>query len=476
MAGRLTAVADDLTARRRSKTPPKTEPGTPTGDTAVSPEPTGVPDRVAVADIARHPLNPRGVVEEGVDELAASITEVGVLQPLVVASRAVFAAQRPTLVDQLADGAQWVLIAGERRLRAAQVAGLTTVPVVSGDHLVAEGIDIEAMVVENVQRESLSTLQEARAYQLLIDTKVSQRTIAKRVGRTQAHVSRRLSLLRLPAEALLDIEAGDLPIKDAEKLAGIPEDYLPDVWNEAQQWGVGYAINRYNSQREREAQRIKTEKESRRAAERQGLALVTDNDIPAGAHLGDFELDDDDEVIGAREAGTLSGYVEPTSGELLYLDLTREPEPASARDAHRDYEAERRAKEKARRDAGKARRVFAPALITRKLKASELADELATLVIRLANYETIRLAAKFADYHGDGYTWVSELLAGTPAQRERGARAISVAHADLLVHSEWGGWGEEHSAYLAQLAELGYEQTDYDRAKLAEADEKGQAR
>lgn len=84
------------------------------------------------------------------------------------------------------------------------------------------------------------------------------------------------------------------------------------------------------------------------------------------------------------------------------------------------------------RDAGKARRVLAPALIGRQLKAAELVEELSTLAIRLANHETARLAAKLVDYQGDGYAWVAELLAGTAADRERGARAIGVARADLL--------------------------------------------
>lgn len=285
----------------------------------------------------------------------------------------------------------------------------------------------------------------------------------------------------MPAEALVELEAEELPIKDAEKLAGIPAEYLPEVWREAQQWGVDHAVNRYNIQRERDAQRAKTEKESRRAVEREGLTLVTDQ-APITGNLFDYELDHDDEVAAAREAGTLSGYIDPENGELYYLDLTREVEPAastpSVREIHRDYEAERKAKEKARRDGVKARRTFAPALINRKLKAPELVDELATLVVRLANHETTRLAAKLAGYEGDGYAWVAELLAGTAAQRERGARAIGVARADLLVHSEWGSWGDEHLAYLAQLADLGYEQTDYDydRDKLTEAEKKGQAR
>ncbi len=81
-------------------------------------------------------------------------------------------------------------------------------------------------------------------FQLLVDAK---RNIAKWVGRAQAHVFRRLSLLRLPAEVLADLETGKLPIKDAEKLGGVPEESLPDVGREARHRGVDYAVNRYHA-------------------------------------------------------------------------------------------------------------------------------------------------------------------------------------------------------------------------------------
>ena len=175
---RLGQGAQDLARRRSMKRPTRTE-------TPAAPEPTGETDqgtgiataKAAIDTIARHPLNPRGVVarmdatgsNEEFDALAQSIHEVGVLEPLVVTRRALFEQKRPDLAGELFDGAEWVLIAGERRLRAAQVAGLKSVPITSGDHLMADLLDVEAMVVENVNREALTPLQEAHAFQMLVD-------------------------------------------------------------------------------------------------------------------------------------------------------------------------------------------------------------------------------------------------------------------------------------------------------------------
>jgi cellulose biosynthesis protein BcsQ len=165
MAGRLTAVADDLTARRRSNTPPKTEPGTPTGDTAVSPEPTGVPDRVAVADIARHPLNPRGVVEEGVDDLAASITEVGVLQLVgilpckVPSSGLIYQEALASVRDVFGD----LVLPAVRQTRSVTEAHAKQVPVTARARWRAVADDYRAVVDELVSRGALPAGTQVRA-------------------------------------------------------------------------------------------------------------------------------------------------------------------------------------------------------------------------------------------------------------------------------------------------------------------------
>ena len=139
---------------------------------------------VAVDMVLPNPRQPRSMMHpEELEELTASIRENGVLQPLIV-----------TVGE--ADG-QYVLIAGERRLQAARLAGLASVPV-----LVRQATDqqrLELAIVENVQRSDLSALEEAEAYrQLAEDFDLSHEDIAARVGKSRVAVTNTLRLLRLP--------------------------------------------------------------------------------------------------------------------------------------------------------------------------------------------------------------------------------------------------------------------------------------
>lgn len=148
----------------------------------------------AVGSIVPNPFQPREVFDEAaIDELTASIREKGLLQPLLV---------RPA-------GAGYQLIAGERRFRAAQRAGLERVPIV-----VREANDIEALelaLIENLQRENLNPVEEARAYKRLADEfQLSQEDIATRVGKTRSAVANSIRLLQLPPSVLAQLESGEL--------------------------------------------------------------------------------------------------------------------------------------------------------------------------------------------------------------------------------------------------------------------------
>ena len=122
------------------------------------------------------------------EELAASIREKGIIQPLVVRKKA----------------DHYELIAGERRWRAAQKAGLHEVPVVIQD--VSDHTALEMALVENIQREDLNAVEEAEAYQALMDSlDLSQEELAKRVGKERSTVANSLRLLKLPSEIKQDI-------------------------------------------------------------------------------------------------------------------------------------------------------------------------------------------------------------------------------------------------------------------------------
>jgi ParB family chromosome partitioning protein len=141
---------------------------------------------------------------EKLDELAASIREKGIIQPLVVRKKS----------------DHYELIAGERRWRAAQKAGLREVPVVIQD--VSDDTALEMALIENIQREDLNAVEEAEAYQALLDNFVlSQEELARRVGKERSTVANALRLLKLPSEIKRDITEERLTMGHARALLAL---------------------------------------------------------------------------------------------------------------------------------------------------------------------------------------------------------------------------------------------------------------
>ena len=141
--------------------------------------------QIPVSMIIANPEQPRKIFKDSeLEELTKSISEYGVLQPLIV---------------KKAEGRRFILVAGERRLRAASLAGLKTVPAI-----VKELQDREAALialVENVQRENLNFLEEARAYKkLMVDFELTQGEIARRVSKQQSTISNKIRILSLPED------------------------------------------------------------------------------------------------------------------------------------------------------------------------------------------------------------------------------------------------------------------------------------
>jgi ParB family transcriptional regulator, chromosome partitioning protein len=140
-------------------------------------------------------------VNEKLEELAASIREKGIIQPLVVVKKA----------------GHYELIAGERRWRAAQKAGLREVPVVIQD--VSEETALEMALIENIQREDLNAIEEADAYHALMERfSLTQEELAKRVGKERSTIANALRLLRLPAEIKRDVAEERLSMGHARAL------------------------------------------------------------------------------------------------------------------------------------------------------------------------------------------------------------------------------------------------------------------
>lgn len=137
---------------------------------------------VPIDSVIPNPFQPRKTFsEESLQELSSSVKMYGVLQPLLVA--------------QL-DGGQYLLIAGERRLRAAKLAGLEAVPVLAGCFNSQEVAEVA--LIENLQREDLHFLEEAEGYELLLqEFSITQEQMAERVGKKQSTISNKLRLLKL---------------------------------------------------------------------------------------------------------------------------------------------------------------------------------------------------------------------------------------------------------------------------------------
>ncbi|MCY4027653.1 MAG: ParB/RepB/Spo0J family partition protein [Acidobacteria bacterium] len=152
---------------------------------------------------------PRGIIEDArLDELAASIRSHGIIQPLVVARQ---------------EDGKFEIVAGERRWRAAQRAGLLRVPVV--ERTVANSKRLELALIENIQREDLNAIETAAAYARLADEfGFTQEEIARSVGRDRATVANYQRLLRLPAEVRAEVASGALSMGHARALAGLADE------------------------------------------------------------------------------------------------------------------------------------------------------------------------------------------------------------------------------------------------------------
>lgn len=170
------------------------------------PDPLPSPMRVPTASIVPNPLQPRTVFqEERLAELAQSIRENGIIQPLVVRR----------------DGSNYQLIAGERRLRAAKIAGLTEVPVVIQDF--ADDRLMEVTLIENIQREDLNPIEVAHAFERLAqEHHLSHEQIAQRTGKDRSTVTNMLRLLRLPEEVQVFLAEQRLSMGHARALLGLP--------------------------------------------------------------------------------------------------------------------------------------------------------------------------------------------------------------------------------------------------------------
>lgn len=161
---------------------------------------------ISVEDIRPNPYQPRHQFDEdALNDLAKSIQEQGIFQPITLRKSAVKG---------------YEIIAGERRFRASKIAGLTTVPAIVREF--SDEQMIEASIIENLQREDLTALEEAMAYQQLIDVlAITQDEAAKRLGKSRTYITNHLRLLGLSDDIKALVQSGTLSAGQARTILGL---------------------------------------------------------------------------------------------------------------------------------------------------------------------------------------------------------------------------------------------------------------
>lgn len=161
--------------------------------------------QIAMAKILMNPFQPRKRFdEEAIEELAQSIREHGIIQPIIVRQ----------------NGKKYEIVAGERRYRAAKQAGLLDVPVIVKDF--NEQQMMEVAILENLQREDLTPIEEAEAYNsLIVNLNFTQEDLAKRLGKSRPHIANLIRLLQLPEDIRELVNEGQLSMGHGRALLGL---------------------------------------------------------------------------------------------------------------------------------------------------------------------------------------------------------------------------------------------------------------
>ena len=166
------------------------------------------PNTAAISDLSRNPYQPRqNFKEEKLEELANSIRKNGIIQPIAV---------RPSK----SDSSKYEIVAGERRWLAAQRAGLHEIPITILD--LSDVESLEVAIVENIQRDDLNPIEEAKGYKRLNEEfKYDHESISKLMSKSRSHISNTLRLLSLPSDVIAMLEEGTLSSGQARPLIGI---------------------------------------------------------------------------------------------------------------------------------------------------------------------------------------------------------------------------------------------------------------
>lgn len=443
--------------------------------------------RVKVSEVASNPDNRSGGVLD-VEDLVASVTELGVLQAVTVTTSAAFVAAHPEHAESVG-AARYVMLGGHRRLAAAQQAGREDLPAILREDLA--GRDAEARIAENLMRVEMTPLEEARDYaRIIAHHGWSQRELAKRTGVSQGQISKRLSLLTLPerlqqaliADELVVADALVLLEQDADTIAGVAAD-----WDrERSGWEAG--INSRIRDAVYEIKRLQREETARAEAAKVGAEFISDATAEFGgadkARLREVTNKATIRKLAKAEDLVVAPADAYSSGGPRFFQKSA---PARKEPVRTPAEQERLDAEREWKNARKARRAFAVSFLKSKPSAGDLQQVLVAMTIRghsMAS-EVTRLARQWAQEVGVGpadesedWTW-RRVLPQTPASTHAHlawviTHAVHEGAASSSYTRSWDSWVRQ---YIDRLIDAGYvlspvEQARYDAGVKEDATEK----
>lgn len=436
--------------------------------------------RVSLSELVPYPGNPASRQDPAsatIVELAESIQQIGVLQPAVVVPAGPYVEHHPQ--DREAVGqARFVILAGVQRWTACRVAELDEMPVVVRDEESLVQYASSIALHENFFRKELTPLEEARALdRVMSEHGMSQRELAKHLVRSQAQISKRLRLLRLPVAAQNALEAGQLMVKDATTLLdGLDlvtdadehgqvmaelDERLPRVRQFSEFSVRGVLAEARDAVRQRQAAAA-----AQARAEEEGLRLINPG-TDLGRDWASHALQDEQEVQQARDEGDLAVAV---SGEsVTYYRLS---EPSAVRERRVEREARQDEQSEARR-ARKAREAALGEIVATRPKQAELVEALTRMVLSgdSLGADRTHLARQLAQSAGigpaDEVDWDWKEAAGTHPQRMHLAWIAAVAVQEARTHAPNHRWGPGDRDYLRWLTDRGYVPTGWERRQLA---------
>lgn len=451
-----------------------------------------VTDRVELVSldlIDPAPDNPRRQIGD-VTELAQSIQALGLLEPLVITPR----------------GDRYLLVCGARRHAACIVAGLDATTCVIREF--SETERQEAMLIENLQREDLSVLEEATAYSRLVELGQTQRQLAERVGRSQAHISKRLAILDLPEAVQAKVDSGGITLEDAQQLGKLGDhpkrleslikryanhDTIPG-------WAIDEELRSIARAKKVEQTIAKLKKTDETVVKMNGYQPPKGYARVAPGYWNTVDMDPAKHAKLACHAVGVTGNADVIE---LCNDAAKHPkkkEPAATGASKAQRETEKRRKDLL--EAAASRREFAYGLVRGKVakddvleaalpamlvvdiqeglelacRALQVEDELKALLARDAeSAEAVEEFDVYAEFDCEAFeATLNERAAKSATERIRVTFAVAVGAIEELLTPQWGEPRWDLSApYYALLKRHGYKPSKVEQAAIDAAAKAG---